>query len=128
MGDPGTVTELTAHGIVTRLETAADKRERTMQAKRDAQEKAKREAARAWYVALLGELGLTLDDYRKLHGAPDNAELLDLINRWGTGDTHDRLAWLMRQRELIDLELRARYWRIGKRLRAKVLAGVERSR
>jgi hypothetical protein len=123
------ITELTPRGVVTRPMTARERRSRAAQrarwARQDQQRKADAEAGRAWYTAFLAAGGLTLDDDKVLPGLPGLPELVKSLS-WRTGDDRERVEWLLRQYVLVTLELRARHWRIGKRLYGKVLAATER--
>jgi hypothetical protein len=128
MEQAGTITLLTRDGVVTRAMTPTEKRAKTMSRARDrkAQEKRqeKREAAQTWLTSTLEPLGLTLEECEKLGRSPDYPDLVESLS-WRKDDDRTRFEGLMRQRLLVDLELSARYWRVGKRLRAKILTACE---
>ena len=68
---------------------------------------------------------LTPDERTLVPALPYEYDLVKWVSRWSR-EERTRLEWLLRQRVLVDLELRARYWRIGTGLRAKILTGIEK--
>ena len=108
--------------------TPSEKLQQTSREKHFAEEKADQVAALAWLEAFRAQIGLTGEEYSKCPAVPrEFASLVKFLSRM-EGEDRTRFEWLMRQRALIDLELGVRYWDVGKRLRAKVLAAVESAR
>jgi hypothetical protein len=129
MGDAGTVTELTTGGLVTRMQTAQDKRNDARWKREHQKQEASKKAARAWLDAFLDELGLTPDDVRRVMATPYTApspERVAFLKRL-KGSDRARFEWLLRHRVLVELEISVRYWAVGKGLRQKVLTAINRT-